>query len=137
MSARAAVVADVIVVLVSIFVRGSRPMRLSGHSKVGDKPSVSGKTGGSRCIPTYLSYHHRRSGRYNDLVLLARRKHLSQHAHQCAVLQCSGDPFLVSQLLVDRLVGAVRALLDAYVDAEAGRQGLLEPDAYPQANDSG
>jgi hypothetical protein len=69
--------------------------------------------------------------------LLARGKHLPQHAHQRAILQGSGDPLLVSQLLVDLHVGAVRALLDADVDAEARGQGLLEAHADAKTDDSG
>ena len=67
--------------------------------------------------------------------LLASLEHLAQHAHQGAILQGSCDALLVAELLVDLLVRAVSTLLDADIDAEAGGQGLLETDAYPQADD--
>lgn len=69
--------------------------------------------------------------------LLAGDEHLAQHAHQGAVLQGSCDSFLVSELLVDLLVGAVGALLDADIDAKARGQGLLEADADAEADDGG
>ena len=69
--------------------------------------------------------------------LLAGGKHLPQHAHEGAVLQRSSDPLLVAELLVDSLVGAVGALLNAHVDAVARGQCLLEADAHTQADDGG
>jgi hypothetical protein len=70
-------------------------------------------------------------------MLLASLEHLPQYAHQSAVLQGSCHSLFVSQLLVHLLVGAMCALLDAHIDAEAGRQSLLEPGANAQANDRG
>ena len=69
--------------------------------------------------------------------LFASGQHLAQHAHQGPVLQGGGDPFLIGQLLVDSVVGAVGALLDADVDAETRRQSLLETHAHAQADDGG
>lgn len=67
--------------------------------------------------------------------LLASGEHLLENAHQGAILKGSGDPFFVSQLLVDLFVCGVRALLDADIDAKARGQGLLQADAHAQAND--
>ena len=51
--------------------------------------------------------------------LLARGEHLLQHAHQRTILEGSGDPLLVSELLIDLLISAVGALFYADIDAKA------------------
>jgi len=62
-------------------------------------------------------------------------QHLPQHAHQRAILQRGRDALLIGQLLIDLLARTMRAVLDADVDPEARRQGLLEPHAHPEPDD--
>ena len=75
--------------------------------------------------------------RTGQLGLFAGGQHLAQYTHQRPVLQGGGDPFLVSQLLIDGFVSAVSALFDADVDPEARRQSLLEAHTHTQPDDSG
>ena len=63
--------------------------------------------------------------------------HGVENTPQSIVLKGRGDSLLVSQLLVDLLVGSVRPRLHADIDPVAGRQGLLEPDSHREANDGG
>jgi len=58
-------------------------------------------------------------GEQSDMESLARGEHLLQHAHQRTILEGSGDPLLVSELLIDLLISAVGALFYADIDAKA------------------
>ena len=69
--------------------------------------------------------------------LYARGKHLLQHAHQSTVFQGRSDALLIAELLVDLLIGAMGALFDAHVDAEARGEGLLKADTHAEADDGG
>jgi hypothetical protein len=61
--------------------------------------------------------------------LFASRKHLSQDAHQCTILQSSGDSFFVSKLLVYRLVCAVCSFLDPYIYTKSRWECLLKTNS--------
>jgi hypothetical protein len=67
--------------------------------------------------------------------LLARREHVPNHAHQSSILHGSGNTLLVSELLVDCVRCSVRALLQAHINAEAWRQGVLQSHADGQSDD--
>lgn len=67
--------------------------------------------------------------------LQARLHHLPQNPHQIRVLQRRGYSLLVCQLLVDLFRLTMRALLDLHLDPEAWRQGLLQSNPDPEADD--
>lgn len=66
-----------------------------------------------------------------DLLLpsRARREHLVDHALERVVLQRSGHPLFVGQLLVDLVVLGMGAFLHGDINPVVGRQGPLQ--TYP------